>query len=56
MMQQSLMRTECFSLPEGPITLQLPMPISRESYEEFSEWLQLLDRKMKRMSFEEPTA
>lgn len=40
--------TEVFSLEEGEVTIQWPTNMSSESYKDFKEWLNLIDKKIKR--------
>ena len=43
---------EQFSLPEGDVILEWPCPLSRESFEDFADWLKLVQRKIARISSE----
>ena len=40
---------EVFSLPEGDITMEWPIPMSQESFKDFCEWMNLVQRKMSRL-------
>lgn len=42
------MRQEVFALTEGDVTIQWPERLSPESMEDFSDWLRILERKVKR--------
>src|SRR5438132_1187203 len=42
------MKEDVFTLGEGPVVLQYPEKLSRESFEDFQSWLQLVIRKAKR--------
>ncbi len=42
------MNNEVFALEEGDVILQYPANMSPESYEDFKEWFNLLDKKIKR--------
>ena len=44
------MNTEIFTLDEGEVSLQWPAKMSRESYEDFKSWLDLIAKKAKRAS------
>ena len=46
--QKPGLNNEVFTLEEGEVTLQWPANMSPKSYEEFKEWLNLLDKKIKR--------
>jgi len=43
-----VMRYESFMLDHGEITIQWPSEMSAESFEDFSDWLDILKRKIKR--------
>jgi hypothetical protein len=49
------MRREVFSLTEGDVVIQWPEHLSQESFEDVSDWLQILQRKIKR-SVAQPAA
>jgi hypothetical protein len=42
------MLTETFVLSEGSVTIQWPSALSPDSFEDFKDWLQLLERRVKR--------
>lgn len=42
------MRQEIFALAEGDVTIQWPEQLSTDSYQDFTDWLDLLKRKIKR--------
>jgi hypothetical protein len=42
------MRQDVFSLAEGTITIQWPASLSQESFQDFSDWLELLKRRIQR--------
>lgn len=42
------MRQEVFALAEGDVTIQWPEKMSAESWEDFADWLRILERKIKR--------
>jgi hypothetical protein len=42
------MRQEVFSLTEGDVTIQWPERLSADSLEDFTDWLRILERKIKR--------
>lgn len=42
------MRREVFSLTEGDVTIQWPERISKESLQDFNDWLAILQRKIRR--------
>lgn len=42
------MKQDTFTLDEGQVTLQWPSQMSRESYEDFKAWLDLIAKKAKR--------
>lgn len=42
------MRQEVFALAEGDVTIQWPERLSAESLEDFTDWLRILERKIKR--------
>jgi len=44
------MRQEVFALAEGDVTIQWPERLSAESLEDFTDWLRILERKIKRAS------
>jgi hypothetical protein len=46
--QRPGLNNEVFTLEEGEVTLQWPANMSPKSYEDFKEWLNLLDKKIKR--------
>ena len=41
-------RHDVFSLAEGPVTIQWPMTLSPESYQDLGDWLDILKRKIGR--------
>jgi hypothetical protein len=41
-------RQDVFSLTEGTITIQWPASLSQESFQDFSDWLELLKRRIQR--------
>lgn len=41
-------RQDVFSLAEGPVTVQWPSMITKESYEDLADWLDILKRKIGR--------
>jgi len=41
-------RQDIFSLPEGPVTLQWPATLGQESFQDLSDWLDILKRKIGR--------
>ena len=43
---------EQFSLPEGDVILEWPCPMSHAGFEDFAEWLKLVQRKIARISSE----
>lgn len=45
---QAGMKEDVFTLEEGPVVIQYPERLSRESFEDFESWLQLIIRKAKR--------
>ncbi len=44
----SAFRQDVFSLPEGTVTIQWPSDISAESFQDMTDWLKLLERKIRR--------
>lgn len=42
------MRQETFALDNGEVTIQWPSKMSKESFEDFSDWLDILKRKVRR--------
>jgi hypothetical protein len=42
------MRQEVFALAEGDVTIQWPERLSADSLEDFTDWLRILERKIKR--------
>ncbi len=42
------MRQEVFSLPEGTVAIEWPGDLSKESFEDLSDWLDILKRKISR--------
>jgi hypothetical protein len=38
-----------FSLAEGTVTIQWPSTLSPDSYQDFSDWLEILQRKIGRV-------
>jgi len=42
------MRQEVFVLTEGDVTIQWPERLSADSFDDFSDWLKILERKIKR--------
>jgi len=42
------MRQEVFALAEGDVVIQWPEPISADSFQDFSDWLKILERKIRR--------
>ena len=42
------LNNEVFTLEEGEVALQWPANMSPKSYEDFKEWLNLIDKKIKR--------
>jgi hypothetical protein len=42
------MRQDVFTLSEGDVTIQWPEQLSQESFEDFADWLRILERKIKR--------
>ena len=47
------LRQERFSLEAGEIIIQFPSSMTKEDYEDFTDWLQILQRKIKRTVTEE---
>jgi hypothetical protein len=47
-------RHDVFSLAEGPVTIQWPVTLSPESYEDLGDWLDILKRKIGRSVKAEP--
>ncbi len=45
---QAGMKEDVFTLDEGPVVLQYPETLSKESFEDLESWLQLIIRKAKR--------
>jgi hypothetical protein len=43
------MRQDVFSLAEGTVTIQWPSTLSPDSYQDFSDWLEILKRKIGRV-------
>lgn len=52
--QEIGMRQEVFSMTEGAVTIQWPTVLSAESFEDFKDWLAILERKVKRSVQQEP--
>jgi hypothetical protein len=48
------MRQDVFSLAEGQVMMQWPSVLSRESFEDITDWLKILERKIGRSVSEEP--
>jgi hypothetical protein len=42
------MKEDVFSLAEGDVTLQWPVSISADSYQDLEDWTKLMLRKIKR--------
>jgi hypothetical protein len=42
------MRQEVFALAEGDVIIQWPEHLSKDSFDDFSDWLKILERKIKR--------
>jgi hypothetical protein len=42
------MRQEVFALAEGDVTIQWPEQLSPDSFQDFTDWLKLLERRIKR--------
>lgn len=42
------MRQEVFSMSEGSVSIEWPASMSEESFEDFKDWLKILERKVKR--------
>ena len=47
------LRQDVFSVPEGEISIQWPVSLSPESFEDVGDWLDILKRKIGR-SVKEP--
>ena len=47
------MRQEVFALAEGDVTIQWPERLSPESLEDFTDWLRILERKVRRAAVTE---
>jgi len=47
------MRQERFTLEAGEIVIQFPYSMTKEDYEDFTDWLQILQRKIKRTVMED---
>ena len=45
---KSVMKEDVFSLAEGDVTLQWPVSLSADSYEDIEDWAKLMLRKIKR--------
>ncbi|MBV9759829.1 MAG: hypothetical protein JO340_04625 [Acidobacteriaceae bacterium] len=44
----TLISQDVFSLREGPVTIQWPLNLSRESFQDLSDWLEIVKRKIAR--------
>lgn len=47
-LNSTAIRQDVFSLSEGPVTIQWPATLSQESYQDISDWLEILRRKIGR--------
>jgi len=43
-----MLKEDVFSLEEGDVTLQWPVSLSAESYQDLEDWTKLMLRKIKR--------
>lgn len=50
------MRQEVFALAEGDVTIQWPERMSAESLEDFTDWLRILERKIRRAVIAQPSS
>ena len=42
------MKQDTFTLEEGDVVIQWPASLSQESFEDFKDWLRLLERRVAR--------
>jgi hypothetical protein len=50
------MREDLFSLPEGNVTFQWPVPLSQDSIQDLKDWFRILERKISRSGASGPDA
>jgi hypothetical protein len=50
------MREDVFSLSEGVVTFQWPVPLSEDSIQDLKDWFKILERKISRSGAPGPEA